>query len=585
MLVSDIVDELSVLTLAQIRQVARRWELKPHGTLKADILQSLAELLMDPPHTLRAYHALAEEAQQALLLISVRERPAYLGLFADALDKLLIATESYPANKILEDLTTAAFLVPMDYHRGFWQIPRYIREHLGLEYHYTRKPQLVAKTATWGTQLWGRIQGLVQQLPRLKPQSSVHLSEANWNVDSSKCFRLTNPRHAYSSWIGIRRHLTVLPEDDLTRLSHQLSAPPEAVDFACRLLHETDLLKIERERFVQGKVEWQEMVESSPEEVVGQLYRSWLDTKKWADVLYLQDVQVYHHPYTDAKQTDLLDADQHARNAIVSLLKKLKPMMWYSITEWTRWVEVIVPDLFPLSATSYYPSWILTPSELSTEKEIPWKDSHGRYLRSILTGPLHWLGILDLSGAAEEQQAMCISALGAKLLGISADDGAPAIEQTHAGTDATLTVEISANTSPALTAQIARFAEWSSSKGKHQCYRITPQTFGAFLDERGSAKLAFETLEEATKKAVPSSLRTLLGDWQANHEQIRLYADVVVLEVADEYLFEELKSDESLADAVIYEFSPQSALIRREALPAIYERLKRKGYTPKLQAE
>ena len=87
----------------------------------------------------------------------------------------------------------------------------------------------------------------------------------------------------------------------------------------------------------------------------------------------------------------------HARQATLQFLSPLPPGVWWSLNAFIEAVKQTHPD-FQRPAGDY-DSWYLydTSTETFLRGFEHWDEVDGALLRYLITGPLHWLAILDLA--------------------------------------------------------------------------------------------------------------------------------------------------------------------------------------------
>ena len=151
-----------------------------------------------------------------------------------------------------------------------------------------------------------------------------------------------------------------------------------------------------------------------------------------------------------------------SRRAILDLLSEIPLQAWWNLTAFVAGVHERQPD-FQRPAGDY-DSWFIR-SESSGEflQGIEhWDEVDGALVRYLITGPLHWLGILDLASStpAGEPSAFRYSEWAEALLQeytpppLLVDEDAP----VQALPDGRL--RLSSLTPRAVRYQVARFCEW-----------------------------------------------------------------------------------------------------------------------------
>ena len=200
----------------------------------------------------------------------------------------------------------------------------------------------------------------------------------------------------------------------------------------------------------------------------------------------------------------------------------------------------------------------------------------GALLRSMVTGPLHALGLLDLAGPAPEAPpaAFRYTAWAADLLhgqppaGLSAEQGA-----IQAGSTGRLSVP--RLTPRAVRYQIARFCQWEEAEPETYHYRITP----AGLERAAAQGLRPRQLLALLRKhaaLLPPLLVQALERWETAGTQARL-EQVVLLRLNSPEILAALRKSRA-ARYIVEEISPSAVLVRAGAEEKVREALLELGY-------
>lgn len=227
---------------------------------------------------------------------------------------------------------------------------------------------------------------------------------------------------------------------------------------------------------------------------------------------------------------------------------------------------------------------------LKVNNAADWELGQGNFIRQMLTGPLCWLGLLDLGLKDGHLFAIRLRGLGDLFL-----DRVESVEPpSYAGSASTtiasaqeikiegLAVMVNPATIGAqahtLLDKIARLEE------------VTPRRFTYVINIKSvyAAFEAGETLESLIANwekflliTMPDHLHRQLTEWWQNYGQVRLYQNVTVIEFNDDYMLVEMKAATSLNDYLVAEVSPRLVLIQDQAVPALVAQLEKAGYTPK----
>jgi hypothetical protein len=170
-----------------------------------------------------------------------------------------------------------------------------------------------------------------------------------------------------------------------------------------------------------------------------------------------------------------------------------------------------------------------------------WDEVDGALLRYIITGPLHWLGIIDLAGPEKDapSTAFRFSRWAPALLhGAAPSDLKAEAETVQISSEGRLFVP---RLAPRLVRyQIARFTEWEGENGGVYRYRVTP---GALERARQQGLRASHLLALLRRQApsVSPSLARALERWEERGSEARLER-LLVLRLSSPELLQTLRS-------------------------------------------
>ena len=68
-----------------------------------------------------------------------------------------------------------------------------------------------------------------------------------------------------------------------------------------------------------------------------------------------------------------------------------------------------------------------------------------------------------------------------------------------------------------------------------------------------------------------------------NYGQLHLYEDLTLVELADDYVLQELLVSTSLHENLIYTFSPRLVAIHSHAVESLVQEMEKRGYTPRVE--
>jgi len=170
-----------------------------------------------------------------------------------------------------------------------------------------------------------------------------------------------------------------------------------------------------------------------------------------------------------------------------------------------------------------------------------WEAVDGALLRFFITGPLHWLGVLDLAGAENNTAlgAFRFSAYAVDLLNFQPASGLVAGEEPPSvRSDGRIRILPQARRD--LRYQAARFCEWQGFSDGFYRYRITPASLERARSQGLRADHLLTLLSKHTKN-LPPALVTAIKRWDS-HGSLARIEKVVLLRVKNPELIAALRA-------------------------------------------
>ncbi|MCB0133203.1 MAG: hypothetical protein KDD78_20210, partial [Caldilineaceae bacterium] len=242
-------------------------------------------------------------------------------------------------------------------------------------------------------------------------------------------------------------------------------------------------------------------LEKSRAEQSAMLFGAWRDSPEWNDLCRTPGLECRK---TGAWQNDPLQT----RGAVLHLLGRLQPAMWYSQDDFVSAIKEVEPD-FQRSA-EHYDTWYIR--NIDTQEFLKgfeqWSAVEGELLRFLLRGPLHWLGVLDLAEpSAGDDLQLSLSGWGARWLGHEVDEPE---DDPHrpliVGDD--FSVQLNPSASLAERFRVERFAQWTQSYPNY-VYQINQRSLRRALDENIPPARILQFLRQRSRQ-VPDKVAAAL---------------------------------------------------------------------------
>ncbi len=307
--------------------------------------------------------------------------------------------------------------------------------------------------------------------------------------------------------------------------------------------------------------------------------------------------------YSSFRPDDLHSNLVRLRNLLLPFLATLPDDHWVPVANLVPALRAIFPAfeqamlegyryLYSRRYSEEKGAWFLWRNgrPLAAGDAADWDAAQGAFVRTIIAGPLHWLGLADLQFEGHRLHAFRLHGLA----DLYWDRVEVAVSPPHA-------VERGAETSPAeaVTVDALRITVDPTAVGAHahnlldRIARLEVAEAGRFV-YRLDVQAAYESFEAGVSVSeiladwkrllatpVPEAIGAQLAEWWQAYGRVRIYHDLTVVEFGDEYALTEVRAVTSLDDYLVAEISPRLVVIRREALEPLVAELENAGYTPK----
>jgi hypothetical protein len=313
-------------------------------------------------------------------------------------------------------------------------------------------------------------------------------------------------------------------------------------------------------------------------------------------------VQRSQHTYF--KWTQFTAALSRVRLHLIDLVGRAPGGAWFEIDYLLRTLHVLFPDWFEenlprnsrsRSAYSSPPISIHVNGKLvDTSSYDTWANTYGRLHLEMLTKTLHWLGLVDVAYQNDRPQAFRISAFGEYLLGRRSDYPASTDNKSSGlsyNSDGLLVLDVM-KAQPELIRLVMNIAIPVRDKSAPAKKNLAQLTFGITMkglqNEFRAGKqpeTIIEVIERNAGKALPENISQGIQKLWDRFGKMHLYPDMTLIEFSDDYCLPELLAGTRLNQILLHTFSPRLIAIHKDAEAEYLEELVAKGYTPRLEQD
>ncbi len=275
---------------------------------------------------------------------------------------------------------------------------------------------------------------------------------------------------------------------------------------------------------------------------------TWLQADPWVQWERLMQAWIDSDTWNDLANIPALRPDpvkgwpavsREVRCAFLDGLRHYTSGGWYPIAAFVTRMRAYATDF--LRPDGDYDAWALR--DAATDKPLrgfeAWDAVEGVLIASVLTGPLTWLGLVDLGGAAPEWPLTLfrLNPVGAALLGLTPAPTFPPAPPLKIQPDGLLVVPEGRRYERFQLSRVAQRVGRVSGETPGWTYRLTPASLARARQQHISLERLFSFLAQAAGQPVPPVLRTAIESAYTGVAQARLER-VWLLRVTDAALLD-----------------------------------------------
>jgi hypothetical protein len=461
----------------------------------------------------------------------------------------------------------------------------------------------------------------------IPPQVMPYLPEVSFEEDTTvpdhdlevEASARTFQRDLYLYWSYVRDHEVRLTQQDYVykrdfrKLGETLLVPGDLgkgmgeaenprQHFVRLLLQEMNLLKVRRAGSTVGAVQTSSLWSDPPLDRLQKSFHAWRDALFWNELRYLPGITVQSWYTSD------LSLVVTARKKVLDHLSALPVGEWVAMERLVNRLRMIdyeflfsreVPDQRRYYGYGYYSpdydtpysayrnalGWQFTP--ISDEAQ-GWEKVEAQFIYNIVTGPLHWLGLValgcagqtDRDGPALRPVTYRVTDIGAWLLGLADAPDIPAAEG-RVVVQPNFRIFAFDPISDHVLANLDQFAERISAERAIE-YKLTRESVYAAQQIGWTARRVAEYLDKTSDTPLPQNVARTLEEWEALHRRIVIHRRTALAQAATPQVMNRLLADETLAAYLGRRLTPTVALIKpgEDAVPQLMGRLQKLGLPP-----
>jgi hypothetical protein len=345
---------------------------------------------------------------------------------------------------------------------------------------------------------------------------------------------------------------------------HLPGVPEPQLDFYRQLARDLDLLEGQGSPYPE-KV--RDFFELSREQSLLKLWETWRQSKTNSDLQGVRTIQLEGNPEMDPGRV---------RDSVITYLSALDQKEWWSLESFISRLKELNPDLIRRGGD--YDSWFV--KEANSGEFLQgyqhWDRVEGALLRYLLTGPLHWLGLLDLGFPGEDEPPLSFR-ISASAFGLlqGLEPSLPPRKPDQVQIRSKGEIRITANVPAKTRYQIARFCDWTAMKAEAYMYALTPVSLRR-AESQGLRVAHLTSLLEKHAGQIPPNILTALERWEKAGGQASI-SRKTILRLGSPAILKALKRSPA-ARYILEQLGPTTVVVKDGSGEKIREALVELGF-------
>jgi hypothetical protein len=308
------------------------------------------------------------------------------------------------------------------------------------------------------------------------------------------------------------------------------------------------------------------------------LYVAWVDDRRWDELGFLSSLNL-----EESRLSTDSDAPR-ARHALLEVLGQCQPDTWVSLDSLVQVLRHLRPDY--LRPGGDYDTWQIR--DASTGEQLAglshWDRIEGALARWIVTGPLRWLGIVDVGYDEPQGEAVALrlTSQGHRLIAAREREPEPAeiaMPDTMATIDEDFMVRIVLASSLYERYQLERFAEWEGQDETIARYNITVESLWKSHNAGVKIDQVLSFLKRISKDQVPPAVARSLQAWGGRFGRVLMHR-ALLLQTIDEETMHLLRTRPEIRSLLGQQLSPTLCLVDEDKVEELTAKLKEIGIWP-----
>lgn len=327
-------------------------------------------------------------------------------------------------------------------------------------------------------------------------------------------------------------------------------------------------LKLISEKEIIDPDQVRKFLETSREKSLLMLVNHWIENKHINEMEFMPEFII----------EGVLDRNHHnVRQFLLDQISLVPAGQWWNLESFVSYIYQINPD-FQRSAGNY-DTWYIKKAESGEYLRgfEHWDTIDGAYIRFMITGPLYWLGIVDLAcGESDSKiQAFKCSQWCADLLSNHPPEGIKP-EDVKLLIDSYGKIVIPLRFSRSLRYQISRFCDWNGKIKDGYAFQISPVSLQRAKDQGLKISHFLKIVQSVLPHPFPPKLKSALENWE-NHGTQAHFTQTILLHVTNPEAINQLQNS-SVKKFIQVVLNPNTVAVFSNGIEQVRKTLIEMGY-------
>jgi hypothetical protein len=545
---------------AMLVSVAAAWGIKPIPSDNTELIDLLTDTMLDAANAEKVWATLADAQRQALqtILGNPQKRmpwPMFERLFGDIRRMGRGAVEREQPYKNPENAAEALF------YRGLIAEAYVMGDNGSQAFAYIPEDLIFVlpahKTA------YDDIEAPPVEMAPIEPGNVTETRRADTAIVDDMTALLAFLQLHGSPVDGD----TLAPDATAALQAHLLTKGEARVAFMLTVGVSADLIDVQGGRAYPRRADARRWLTANRSEQIEGLVRAWLSSEVYREL--------FHVPGLTAERAEGYDP-RAARQMMLAAVKDVAPPSeWWDMDEFIYAVKQANPDF--QRPNGDYDSWYI--QDMSGEYVHgfdSWDTVEGALIEYLITGPMHWLGLMDIAPEAARLTAYGRGVVGAANFPKVADDSEPIIVED----DGTLLVSRKV---PRIDRfQVARFTSWEDAPDP-----ASGEPFVYVIDVPGVRRADAQGINTGHITAflsrwlgddpIPERIGRVLRSAQSGAAAAATLEQMVVLRTTSEQVLDDIMNAPALRRYLGARLGPMACAVRAEQWDGLAAALREQG--------